>query len=125
MTKLVVQPAARRYFKKLNDRKLQQLFNETITAVLDDPSIGEMKHADLRGIHCVDIHYQKTSYELACCVVESKEEDAEDNAEDNAEDFVVAPKDTLQGKPEAVVVILLAGTRENFYKELRRHWKTG
>jgi len=120
MTKLVVQPAARRYFKKLNDRKLQQLFRETITAVLDDPSIGEMKHADLRGIHCVDIYYQKTNYELAYCVVESEEEDIEDSAED----FDVALKNTLRRKPETVVVVLLAGTRENFYKELTRHWET-
>ena len=116
MTKLVVQPAARRYFKKINDKKLQQLFKDAIAAVLDDPGIGKMKHADLRGIQCVDIYYQKTNYELAYCVVESEAEKAE------APDF--ASDGSLQREPETVVVVLLAGTRENFYKELKRYWKT-
>jgi len=102
MVRLVVQPAAKRYFKKLKDKSLQQLFKNTIATIIENPSIGEKKHADLRGIQCVDIHYNQADYELAYYVTDIENE---------------------KGLKETVVIIMLAGTRENFYKELKRYWK--
>ena len=61
-----------------------------------DPYIGEPKAADLIGIYCCDIFHHKTNYELAYTIVEE------------------------DGK---TVVVILAGTRENFYEELKRYMK--
>ncbi|MCL2605651.1 MAG: type II toxin-antitoxin system RelE/ParE family toxin [Coriobacteriia bacterium] len=102
MTKLVVQPAAGRYFKKLKDKKLQQLFKDTIAAVLENPSLGEMKRGDLSGIQCVDVFHNKTNYEVA---------------------YRVVIVESAEGLDDTVVVVILAGTRENFYAELKRHIK--
>ena len=115
MAQLVVQPAAKQYFKKLNDKRLEQLIKEAMEAILADPSIGEMKHSDLRGIQCVDIYHNKTNYELAYLVVEIDNE-AEQSSMTSSE----APRPNTS---ETVVVVILAGTRENFYRELKRYWK--
>ncbi|MCL1847511.1 MAG: type II toxin-antitoxin system RelE/ParE family toxin [Coriobacteriia bacterium] len=101
MARLVIQPAAQRYFKKIKNSNLKKLFKDAIAAILDDPSLGEMKRADLLGIQCVDIYYNKTNYEVA---------------------YHVVNVDTEEGIGETIVVVLLAGTRENFYKELKRYW---
>ena len=98
---IVLQPAAK-YLKKLKDKKLKQLYKETIDAILTNPEIGEEKTGDLKGIRCCDIYYNKTNYELAYLIEYIQ-------IEDNSE-------------PE-VVVIIMAGTRENFYEELKRYWK--
>lgn len=98
---IVLQPAAK-YLKKLKDKKLKQLYKETIDAILTNPEIGEEKTGDLKGIRCCDIYYNKTNYELAYSIEYIQ-------IEDNSE-------------PE-VVVIIMAGTRENFYEELKRYWK--
>ena len=105
MAELVIQPAASRYFKKLKDKQLKQLFKDTISAILEDPDLGEMKQADLSGIRCVDVYYNKANYEVAYRVVLVETEDEE-------------------GAEETVVVIILAGTRENFYQELKRYIKS-
>jgi hypothetical protein len=97
MTKLIVQPAAWRFFKKVRDAKLQALFRDTLATILEDPEIGTTKTADLKGIRCVDVFYAKTNYEVAYRIEHSPDD-------------------------EPVVVVILAGTRENFYKELRRYW---
>ena len=52
----------------------------------------EPKTADLSGIYCCDIFRHKTNYELAYTIVE---------------------------KDGETVVVNLAGTRENFYEELK------
>jgi len=93
---LVILPAAARYFKKLKDKILKEKFQQEIEAVLADPSIGEAKTGDLAGVFCCNIHHQKNNYELAYTLVEQDGE---------------------------VVVIILAGTRENFYEELKRYMK--
>lgn len=65
------------------------------------PSIGEPKHGDLEGVLGYDIYYNKINYELAYTIEERKIEDTNETE---------------------TVVIIMAGTRENFYNELKRYW---
>jgi len=63
--------------------------------ISDDPySAGEAKTGDLAGAFCRDVFYNKTNYEIAYRVFE---EDGQ------------------------FVIVILAGTRENFYGELKRY----
>ena len=99
---LRISPAAAKYFKKLKDKKLLQLYKDAIEDILNNPLIGSEKTGDLKGIRCYDIFYSKTNYELAYII-----------------DYVpITGSDELQ-----LVIILLAGSRENFYDELKRYIK--
>ena len=101
MTKLIVLPPAAKYIKKLKDKKLKSLYKAAIDEILVNPSVGKDKTGDLAGIKGFDIYYNKTNYELAYTIEYVKNEKCEE--------------------PEAVVVIM-AGTRENFYNEIKRYW---
>ncbi|GAB6156080.1 type II toxin-antitoxin system RelE/ParE family toxin [Desulfosporosinus burensis] len=94
--KLIILPPAARFLKKLKEKPLIYLFKKTVDELLVDPYIGEAKSGDLSGIYCCDIYYNKTNYELAYTIVEM---------------------------PTETIVIVLAGTRENFYNELKRYMK--
>lgn len=96
MPKLVILPPAARFLKKLKEKPLKDLFRKTVDEILIDPNIGEFKSEDLSRIFCCDIYYNKTNYELAYTLVET---------------------------PTETIVIVLAGTRENFYEELKRYMK--
>ncbi len=96
MTELRFAPAAQRFLKKLKDKKLKSLYQSAIDRILEDHTVGEMKTGDLTGIYGYDIYYNKTNYELAYTV----------RYEDNK-----------------IIVIIMAGTRENFYEELKRYIK--
>ena len=96
MRNLVILPGAARYLKKLKDKALKEKFRLEIEAVREDPGIGEAKTGDLAGVYCRDIYHQKTNYELAYTLIEQDGE---------------------------TVVVILAGTRENFYEELKRYTK--
>ncbi len=100
MTELRVLPPAKKFLKKLKDRQLKKLYKDAIDAILKDPSIGEDKHGDLEGVKGYDIYYNKINYELA---------------------YTIEYVEGEHGVPE-VVVVILAGTRENFYDELKRYW---
>lgn len=89
-------PATERYFKKIKDKGLKQAFREALTKIADDPYIGSAKSGDLAGVYGFDVYYNKTNYEIAYRIYEE------------------------DGK---LVIVLLAGTRENFYKELKRYMK--
>ena len=95
MLPVVFFPGVEKYFKKLKDRALANVFKEAVIRIRKNPEIGEAKKGDLAGIFCLDIHYSKTNYELAYRLV--RLEDGQ------------------------VIVIIMAGTRENFYKELKRY----
>jgi len=84
---------AERYFKKIKDRQLLSVFKEAINKLKSDPYIGVQKVGDLRGIYGYDVKYAEVNYELAYRIYEKN------------------------GK---IVVVILAGTRENFYEELKR-----
>ena len=60
-----------------------------------DPYVGEEKKGDLSGCYGYDVYYKGTNYEIAYFIGENEEGD--------------------------LVVVILAGTRENFYEELKRH----
>ena len=96
MAKLVILPPAARYLKKLKEKSLKDKFQAAIDQVQMDPYFGEPKTGDLSGIYCCDIFHNKTNYELAYTIVEEDDE---------------------------TVVVILAGTRENFYEELKRYMR--
>ncbi len=101
MIRLVILPPAAKYFKKLKDKKLKALYKSAIDEILADPNIGEEKTGDLKGIRGYDIRYNRTSYELAYTI-----------------EYV--PNST-RNDFDAVIVIM-AGTRENFYEALKQYW---
>ena len=97
MYELIILPPAARYLKKLKEKPLKAAFQKTIDEILLNPYIGDPKAGDLSGIYCCDIFYNKINYEIAYTIIE--------------------------GNGEKVVVIL-AGTRENFYQELKQYMKS-
>ncbi|MDR2572305.1 MAG: type II toxin-antitoxin system RelE/ParE family toxin [Oscillospiraceae bacterium] len=97
MHNLRYKPSARKYFKKLRDKGLIAAFKDALCEISKDPyNAGEPKIGDLKGIYCYDIFYNGTNYEIAYQIFEQDEQ---------------------------IVVIFLAGTRENFYQELKRYMK--
>ena len=98
MAVLRILPPAAKYLKKLKDKKLKSLFQEAIDLILKNPEIAEEKTGDLKGIRSYDIYYNRIKYELAY-TIEKVEHDG----------------------IEELVVVIMAGTRENFYNELKRY----
>lgn len=96
MTEVRFLPPAAKFLKKLKDKKLKTLYQEAIDKIREDHTVGTAKVGDLAGIYGYDIFYNKTNYELAYRV-----EYVEDK----------------------IIVVILAGTRENFYEELKRYIK--
>lgn len=89
---------AKRYFKKLNEKPLKLAYLDAITAIRLDPTIGEQKTGDLSGTLGYNVFYKGTNYEIAYRLEEN--EDGE------------------------IIVVILAGSRENFYEELKRYLKS-
>jgi mRNA interferase RelE/StbE len=87
---------AQKYFKKLRDKKLKNVFYEALHKISENPYIGTQKSGDLATIYGYDVHYSGVNFELAYLISE------------------------IKGK---TVVVLLAGTRENFYEGLKRMYK--
>lgn len=96
MTQVRFMPPAAKYLKKLKDKQLKKLYQDAIDKICRDVSVGEAKAGDLAGIFGYDIYYNKTNYELAY---------------------------TVEYHEETVVVVVMAGTRENFYEQLKRYMK--
>ena len=84
---------AERYLKKIKDKKLLAAFKAAIDELKKDPYIGTQKTGDLRGVYGYDVKYAGVDYELAYRIYE----------------------ESLK-----LIVVILAGTRENFYEELKR-----
>jgi len=70
------------------------LFKEAVDKICRDHTVGEAKTGDLSGIYCYDIYYNKTNYELAY---------------------------TVEYTDNKIIIVIMAGTRENFYDELKRY----
>ena len=96
MTEIRFLPPAKKFLKKLKDKKLKQLYKETIDALYDNPFLGETKTSDLAGVYGCDIYYNKTNYELAY---------------------------TIEYQSDTIVIIIMAGTRENFYDQLKQYMR--
>ena len=96
MTEVRFLPPAAKFLKKLKDKKLKSLYQEAIDKIREDHTVGEPKNGDLSGIYGYDIFYNKTNYELAYRV------------------------EYIEDK---IIVVIMAGTRENFYDELKRYMK--
>lgn len=96
MTEVRFLPPAARFIKKLKDKRLKRLFQEAIDKIRVDYTIGEAKTGDLSGVFGYDIYYNKTNYELAYMVEYLEDE---------------------------IIVIIMAGTRENFYDQLKLYMR--
>ncbi len=96
MTEVRFLPPAAKFIKKLKDKKLKLLYKEAIDKICENYLIGEAKSGDLSGIYGYDIYYNKTNYELAY---------------------------TVEYVEDTIIVVILAGTRENFYDELKQYMK--
>ena len=95
--KLIILPPAAHFLKKIKEKPLKSAFQKAIDDILQNPYIGDLKTGDLSGVYCCDVFYNKTNYELAYTIIEENDE---------------------------TVVVILAGTRENFYNELKRYMKS-
>ena len=85
--------SAERYFKKIKDKRLLSAYKAAIDKIKSNPYIGTQKVGDLRGIYGYDVKHAGVNYELAYRIYEEK---------------------------GLLVVVILAGTQENFYEELKR-----
>lgn len=89
-------PPAAKFLKKLKDKKLKRLYQEAVDRICEDHLVGEAKTGDLAGVYGYDIYYNRTNYELAYTV------------------------EYIDGK---IIVVIMAGTRENFYEQLKQYMK--
>ncbi len=96
MTQLRILPPAAKFLKKMNDKKLKAQYRLAIDKILEDHTIGIAKTGDLAGVYGYDIYYNKTNYELAY---------------------------TVEYVEDKFIVVIMAGTRENFYEALKRYMK--
>ena len=94
MVELRILPPAAKFLKKIKDKKLKTLYQEAIDKILEDHTIGDAKKGDLSGMYGYDIYYNKTNYELAY---------------------------TVEYVEDKIIVVIMAGTRENFYDELKNY----
>ena len=96
MTDVRFLPPAAKFIKKLKDKKLKMLYQEAVDKIREDHTAGEAKTGDLSGVYGYDIYYNKTNYELAY---------------------------TLEYLENKVIVVIMAGTRENFYDQLKQYMR--
>lgn len=92
--------SARSYFKKLKkkDKALLERLSIAIEEITMNPyQAGVLKKGDLSGIYGYDVYHQGTNYEIAYRL------DTDDDGN--------------------TILILLAGSRENFYEQLKRYMK--
>jgi mRNA interferase RelE/StbE len=96
MYEILFSSASERFFKKLKEKPLKEAYKKALLKISENPYIGQPKRGDLSGIYGFDVKYKGINYEIAYTISE------------------------VNGKK---VIVLLAGTRENFYEELKRYIK--
>ena len=97
MVQLLFLPPAEKYFKKLRDKELKQKYKAALEAICADPFAGSEKTGDLSGIFGYDIYHNRTNYEIAYRVYKLTD--------------------------GSKIVVIMAGTRENFWNTLKRYIK--
>lgn len=95
MADLIITPAAGKYLKKIKDKKLKALFKNAIDEIVEDPTVGDEKSGDLEGVLTYSFRYNKTDYRVAYTV------------------------EYINGE---TVIVIMAGTHENFYKSIKKYW---
>ncbi len=93
MYKIEYTKRAEKYFKKIKEKGLKEAFSKAINLIAADPAIGEQKKGELSEIFCYDVYYDCTNYEIAYFICE---------------------------KNGGTVIIVMIGSRENFYDDLKR-----
>lgn len=96
MYKLIILPQAAKFLKKVKEKPLKSAFQKIIYDINHNPYIGDPKTGDLSGVYCCGFFYNKTNYEIAYTIIEGNDK---------------------------TIVVILAGTRENFYAELKKYMK--
>lgn len=96
MTEVRFLPPAAKFIKKIKEKKLKTLYQEAVDKICENHLVGEAKTGDLSGVYGYDIYYHKTNYELAY---------------------------TVEYTEEKIIVVIMAGTCENFYDELKHYMK--
>lgn len=96
MTEVRFLPPAAKFIKKMKDKKLKMLYQEAVDKIREDYTVGEAKTGDLSGVYGYDIYYNRTNYELAY---------------------------TVEYREDKVIVVIMAGTRENLYDQLKQYMK--
>ncbi len=94
MYEMLFSPAAERFFKRLKEKSLRDAYKTALLKLKENPYIGQPKRGDLAGIYGFDVKYKGINYEIAYTVSEVNEKK---------------------------IIVLLAGTRENFYEQLKRY----
>ena len=94
MYKLVLSKASQKFIKKISDIGLKNKIKDGLDRIKEDYTVGDRKTGDLKGFWSLDVYYNKTNYEICYELIED------------------------QGK---VIIVVMIGTRENFYKELKRY----
>ena len=97
MRKLIILPPAAHFLKKIKEKPLKLAFQKAIDDIIQNPYIGDPKTGDLSGVYCCGFFYNKTNYELAYTILEEN---------------------------DLTIVVILAGTHENFYNELKGYTKS-
>lgn len=87
-------PPAEKYFRKLKEKPLIRAYREALNKIADNPYAGDARKGDLAGLYGWDVFYARTNYEIAYRIYEENEQ---------------------------LVVVVLAGSSENFYEQLKRY----
>ena len=90
-------PPARKFIKKIKDKRLKKKLEEAVLEIQKNPTCGTAKKGDLQGIYGFDVYYNKTNYEISY---------------------------TIEVIDEEIIVVIMVGTRENFYEEIKRYLKS-
>ncbi|HOX29457.1 MAG TPA: type II toxin-antitoxin system RelE/ParE family toxin [bacterium] len=96
MYEVLFSPAAARYLKKIKERALKEEFRRAVSSIAENPYAGSAKKGDLSGIYGYDVRRAGISYEIAYMIFENERKR---------------------------VVVVLAGTRENFYEQLKKYMR--
>ncbi len=94
MYEILFSPQAESFFKKLKGKPLKNAYKTALIKLSENPYIGQPKRGDLSGVYGLDVKYKGINYEIAYTINE------------------------VDGKK---IIVLLAGTRENFYEQLKRY----